>query len=133
MKKIFVFTATILMLAACQESLEQRAQRTLKEYSDKNCPQMMNKENTIMLDSCAFETDTHTLHYYYTFMGPMDNDSIATKGEAMRNLLLESVKNDPTTRIYKEAGYSFKYTYFSQKQRGKLLFETCFAAKDYQN
>jgi hypothetical protein len=131
MKKILVFTATILMLAACQESLEQRAQRTLKEYSDKNCPQQITE--TIILDSCAFETDTQTLHYYYTFMGPMDNDSIATKGEAMRSLLLESVKNDPTTRIYKEAGYSFKYTYFSQKHRNLLRFETIITAKDYQN
>jgi hypothetical protein len=128
MKKL-LFLFTILLITACQESLEQRAQRTLKEFSERNCP--MPLSDAIMMDSCAFETDTHTLHYYYTFMGAMDNDStLNTAG--MRELLSSSLKNETSVRIFKEAGYSFKYTYFSQSNPGKLLFETTFTKDDYQ-
>jgi len=50
----------------------------------------------------------------------------------MRQLLLDALKNETTTRVFKEAGYSFKYTYYSQKQKGKILFETVMAKEDYQ-
>jgi hypothetical protein len=130
MRKLLLFIALFLVLVSCQESLEQRAQRTLHEYSEKNCPQQIGEN--IVLDSCAFEMDTHTLHYYYRFMGVMDNDSITGKAEAMRKLVLDAMRNETSTRVFKEAGYSFKYTYYSQKNVGKVLFETTITKADYE-
>ena len=49
-----------------------------------------------------------------------------------KNMLIEALKNETSTRVYKEAGYSFKYTYFSQKEKGRLLFETIMTKEDYQ-
>ncbi|MBQ8158921.1 MAG: hypothetical protein IJ081_07890 [Prevotella sp.] len=129
MKKILIFLLTAGLLSACQESLEKRAERTLQDYSEKNCPMQLSE--SIVMDSCAFETDSHTLHYFYTFMGNMDNDSTLNTS-SMRQLLLDALKNETTTRVFKEAGYSFKYTYYSQKQKGKILFETVMAKEDYQ-
>lgn len=129
MRKILLFATAILLLTACQESLENRAQRTLKEYSEKNCPMQLSE--TILMDSCAFEMDTHTLHYYYTLMGTLDNDSTLNT-TVMRQMLIDALRNETQTRIFKEAGYNFKYTYYSQTQKGKVIFETLMTKEDYQ-
>ena len=129
MKRILFLATTILLLTACQESLEERAKRTLQDYSNKNCPMPVSSE--ITMDSCAFETATHTLHYFYTFKGSLDNDSLLNR-EAMRNALVTALKNETSTRIFKEAGYNFKYTYYSEKQSGTVLFEATMEKEDYQ-
>ena len=132
MKKVFLSTAILLsVLTGCQESFEKRVERTWREYTEKNCPQVIIE--TITMDSCVFEADSHTLHFYYRFLGAMDNDSIELKSDAMRKLLLEALRNETSFREYKEAGYSFKYTYFSDKQPGHLRYETNFVKEDYNN
>ncbi len=130
MKKVVLLLASVFIFAACQESLEERATRVLKEYSEKNCP--MQLDPSIIMDSCAFEVDSHTLHYYYSLLGAMDNDSTLPTVQ-MREALLGALKNETSTRTYKEAGYNFKYTYHSQKQPGKVLFEALMTKKDYAN
>lgn len=128
MKKILTLLLTVLLISACQESLEKRAERTLQDYCEKNCPMQLSE--SIVMDSCSFDINSHTLHYYYTFMGVMDNDS-TLNAASMRQMLLEALRNETSTRVYKEAGYSFKYTYYSQKQHGKILFETLMSKEDY--
>ncbi len=131
MKKLSLLSICLLLFVACQESLEKRAQRTLQEYSEKNCPQRISE--TIVLDSCSFDINTTTLHYYYTLMGAMDNDSIVNQnGANMRNLILDALKNETSARVFKEAGYNYEYTYFSNKNAGKILFKTTLTKDDYQ-
>ena len=131
MKRAILSAAFLLtILTACQESLEKRAARTWQEYTEKNCPQVITE--TITMDSCVFETDTRILHFYYRFMGAMDQDSIETKTDTMRKLLLEALRNETSLRVYKEAGYGFAYTYFSDREPGCLRYETYFTKEDYQ-
>lgn len=129
MKKSILLAGCALVLLSCQESLERHAQREMRLYSEKNCPQRVSE--TITLDSCSFDIATRTLNYYYSFTGAMDNDSIGQKADAMRNLILDVLKNDTKTRIYKEAGYSFHYVYFSGSEAGKVRFQTTFTKNDY--
>lgn len=131
MKKTTLLSATFLLLfCSCQESFEKRVQRTWQEYTEKNCPQALSE--TVILDSCVFDINTKILQFYHRFASAMDNDSIEQKGSAMRQLLLEALRNDTNLRSLKEAGYSFKYSYYSTKNAGKLLYETTFTKKDYQ-
>jgi hypothetical protein len=128
MKKIFLLPVLMAVLTACQESLEQRAERTMRDYSEKNCPLKLSE--SIVMDSCSFEADTHTLHYFYHFSGALDNDSSLNK-EGMRQILVDALKNETSTRIYKEAGYNFMYTYFSEKRPDQILFEATMTQEDY--
>lgn len=131
MKKTILLSTTFLLLfCSCQESFEKRVQRTWQEYTEKNCPQALSE--TVILDSCVFDINTKILQFYHRFASAMDNDSIEQKGNAMRQLLLEALRNDTNLRSIKEAGYSFKYSYYSTKNAGKLLYETTFTKKDYQ-
>ena len=47
----------MLLLTACQESLEDRCEREAKEYTKKHCPALI-AENIVM-DEMTFEKATH--------------------------------------------------------------------------
>jgi hypothetical protein len=128
MKKFWILAAICTLLAGCRESLEDRCAREAKEYTEKNCPTRMDKN--IILDSMAFERDTHTLHYYYTLTGFADRDGVMEEVDA-RGALKEDLKNSTSLRVYKENKYRFAYTYRSEKDPKKIRLEVVFTDKDY--
>jgi hypothetical protein len=128
MKKLWVLSAIMLFLTACQESLEDRCARETKEYTRKNCPAKM--DNNSILDSLTFERETHTLHYYYRLTGFADNDSIVEKLDAA-NILKNELRNTTTLKLYKDNHYRFAYTYRSEKDPKKVLLDFVFTDKDY--
>ena len=128
MKKLWVLSAILLLLSACQESLEDRCARETKEYTRKNCPAKM--DNNSILDSLTFERETHTLHYYYRLTGFADNDSIVEKLDAA-NILKNELRNTTTLKLYKDNHYRFAYTYRSEKDPKKVLLDFVFTDKDY--
>jgi len=128
MKKLWVLSAFLLLLTACQESLEDRCARETKEYTRKNCPAKM--DNNIILDSLTFERETHTLHYYYKLTGIADQDSIAKSINAV-NILKEELRNTTTLKLYKDNHYRFAYTYRSEKNPEKVLLDVLLTDKDY--
>jgi ADP-ribose pyrophosphatase YjhB (NUDIX family) len=120
---------SIMLLTACQESLEDRCAREAKEFTEKNCPRAVDKE--IILDSMAFEKATHTISYLYTLTGTLDNP-LKIDSTHFRELLLMEVKNSTNLKLYKDAGYSFRYAYYSKKENGTKLFEATFRESDYR-
>ena len=128
MKKFWVISAILLLLTACQESLEDRCARETKEYTRKNCPAKM--DNNIILDSLTFERDTHTLHYYYKLTGFADQDSVAKNIDAV-NILKKELRNTTTLKLYKDNHYRFAYTYRSEKDPKKVLLDVVLTDKDY--
>ena len=129
MKKIIWSVMAVLLLAACQESLEDRCAREAREYTEKHCPTPVGKD--VIMDSMTFDKATHTISYAYSLRGPID-DSAYVNGSNTRQLLQEQVKNSAHLRLYKEAGYSFRYVYYSTKNKGTKLFEASFHQKDYE-
>ena len=128
MKKLWVLSAFMLLLTACQESLEDRCARETKEYTRKNCPAKM--DNNIILDSLTFERETHTLHYYYKLTGFADQDSVTKNIDAV-NILKEELRNTTTLKLYKDNHYRFAYTYRSEKNPERVLLDVLLTDKDY--
>ena len=128
MKKVFVFACLALIFVACQESLEDRCAREAKEYTAKNCPAKM--EENVILDSLTFERDSHTLHYYYRLTGMADKEGLLDSIQATK-VLKDGLKNTTAMKTYKDNGYNFAYTYHSEKDPKKVLFEATFTKKDY--
>ena len=129
MKKILVFATLVLFTTSCQESLEDRCAREAKEYTAKNCPAKM--DQNIIMDSLTFEKQTHTLHYYYRLTGVADREGSLDSIDA-KKLLKDMLKNTTSMKTYKDNGYSFAYTYHSEKDPKKVLFETTFTEEDYK-
>ena len=128
MKKIIVFATLALFMVSCQESLEDRCAREAKEYTAKNCPAKM--DTNIIMDSLTFEKSTHTLHYYYRLTGIADKEGALDSIDA-KKLLKDMLKNTTSMKTYKDNGYSFAYTYRSEKDPKKILFETLLTKEDY--
>ena len=129
MKKIALFMGAALMAMGCQESLEDRCKREAWEYTEKHCPTPVGKN--IVMDSMTFDKKSHTIQYAYTLSGQIDDSTTINKSNP-RELLLQEVRNSTHLKLYKEAGYSFTYTYYSAKNKGTQLFKATFRKSDYQ-
>jgi len=129
MKNTALLLLSILLLTACQETLEDRCAREAREYTEKHCPTLIT-ENMVM-DSMTFDKTNKTIGYNYTVKGVIDDSTVINNNEP-RKRLLEQVKNSPNLKLYKDAGYSFRYTYYSTKENGTKLFEATFRKSDYQ-
>jgi len=129
MKKIILGIFGILLLTACQESMDERCARECKEYTEKKCPALITEGVTI--DSLIFTPESRTLTYCFTAGGILD-DIEKLKQNDLRGMLLKELKNSTAMKEYKEAGYNFSYVYFSKKNKGTRLFEATFHKKEYQ-
>ena len=128
MKKILLF-ATLLLLTACQETLEDRCARECKEYTQKKCPVLVTRGVT--LDSMTFDKSQLLMTYYYTVSGLLD-DAEALRENNASSLLLKELKNTAALKLYKDAGYNFRYVYHSSKEKGTRVLDATFRKKDYQ-
>ena len=62
MKKILFGIMTLALMASCTESMENRAVREAREYTEKVCPTpYINDSRT---DSAVFDKDSRTYIYY---------------------------------------------------------------------
>jgi hypothetical protein len=116
------------LLTACQETLEERGAREARDYTEKHCPAPVAPQ--VVMDSMTFDKATHTFGYYYTLDGVLD-DSANLQRNSPRDLLLNQVRNTTNLKLYKEAGYRFRYVYHSTRNKGAVLFDATFGPKDY--
>ncbi|MCD8210730.1 MAG: hypothetical protein LUC37_04205 [Prevotella sp.] len=125
--RYFIFVVLgLFLLASCQESIEKRAFRECEEYTKKNCPVSLAQD--VILDSMTFETSTRTIHYFYSLEGALDTtlvEQMTSKDE-----ILDGLRNATNLKRYKDAGFSFAYTYFSSKNKGKELMNFLFTSQD---
>lgn len=129
MKKVLIVLFALLFCVACQESLEDRCAREAKEYTAKHCPVQVAPD--IIFDSMFFDKTSHLISYAYTVKGVLDDADIIQRNAPREHLLME-VKNSTHLQLYKEAGYSFRYIYYSAQKRGTQLFSATFHKSDYQ-
>ena len=129
MKKIITFIMMTAIMASCQETLEERATREARDYTEKHCPAPI--AHHVTMDSMTFDKATHTFGYYYTLSGTLDDSAYISQNNPYE-MLLQQVKNSTNLKIYKDEGYSFRYVYNSQKHKGTILFDEIFKSKDYQ-
>ena len=127
-KSLLIAALSALMLSSCQESLNEKAAREARLYTQKNCPAML-AEN-IRIDSLAFEPATRTLHYYYTLSGIADT-IIPSRQPAMRDALLHDLKNTTIMKTYKDEGFNFAYTYRSEKNPETIILDATFTKDEY--
>ena len=130
MKHLLYAGVLLFSLSACHKSLEDRAAQECKEYTEKKCPTPV--VNDTRMDSMVYEADTRTIHYYHSFFNEADNkEIIAAHKQELRQTLLAAVKKDMGTKIYKEAGFNFRYTYHSGKAPKTVLFDQTYKKGEY--
>ncbi len=119
----------VLTLWACQESLEDKCARECVEFTKRKCPSAVAQD--MIIDSMTFARATHTIQYYYKLTGLSDRPDAHQKDQA-RELLKNALKNTTQVMAYKEAGYSFRYIYYSEKNPQTVYLDILLTEKDYQ-
>lgn len=128
MNKYFSIAVVALLLSSCHDSLDDRAEKESKSYTERYCPTPV--RDNLRTDSLTFTRSTHTYNYFYTLFGDADNEEIISKNKAkVTQALLDGLKNDTKMRAYKEAGFKFHFTYRSAKT-GRVLLDATFTKKD---
>ena len=132
MKKLFLMVTTIILLTACQESLEERAAREAREVTEAKCPMPIG--NNMYMDSVVFNIPTLTQTQYFRFTGDTDNDSVVTTLENtnVKETLVQELKNTPNYKALMQRGVSFRYVYRSTKNPEKTYLDITIVKEDYQ-
>lgn len=125
MKKLIYTAVLVSLLASCTESLEDKAAREAKEYTEKYCPTpYVNDSRT---DSATFDKSTKTYVYYISLRNKADNKQVI---EANKNKLhkiqKEALDNNPGLKKYKEEHFTFRFIYHSAKNPKEVLLDDLF-------
>ena len=118
-----------LVLGACQESLEDKCARECMEFTKRKCPSAVAEE--MIVDSMTFDRASHTIQYFYKLTGTSDRADTYETDQA-RELLKNALKNTTQVMVYKEAGYSFRYVYYSEQNPQTVYLDVLLTEKDYQ-
>ena len=129
MKKVILFVLATLILGACQESLEDKCARECVEFTKRKCPSAIAQD--MIVDSMTFDRASHTVQYYYKLKGASDRPDAYPKDQA-KDLLKNALKNTTQLMAYKEAGYNFRYIYYSEKNPQTIFLDILLTEKDYQ-
>ncbi len=118
-------------LAACHhETLEDKAEKMARDYTERYCPTPM--KNMQRTDSIVFDRNTHTFCYYYLVSGAADNKEVLdSMRPQLREALIKDLVGNVGNKVYKEAGYSYRYVFFSETTK-QLLYEEELTEKDYK-
>ncbi len=133
MKKILLFTTAILLLTACQESLEEKAAREAREVTESKCPMPIG--DNMYLDSIVFDIPTLTQTQYFRFTGNSDNDSTVeniVSNNDLKGTLVKELKNTPSYKALMNKGISFRYIYGSTAESEKTYIDITVTKEDYQ-
>lgn len=126
----FDIVAASIILCGCHESLEQRALREAKEYTEKYCPTP--EQNYTRTDSVVFDIATRTYHYYCSVTGQLDDKAIFDANrQKLSDALLDNVKENTSFRAYKKEGFAFQWTLRSDKDKNVVYFDRRFTPKEY--
>ncbi len=125
MKKIIYAIATLALTASCTESIEDKAAREAKEYTEKVCPTpFVNNGRT---DSTVFDKSTRTYIYYMTLRDKADNAQVIDANhKKLYSIQKQSLDNNPGLKKYKEAHFTFRFVYRSAKNPNQVLMDDVF-------
>ena len=125
MKKMIYFAVFASLLTSCTESLEDRAAREAKEYTQKYCPTpYVNDSRT---DSASFEKSSRVYTYYISLRNAADNkQAIDANKQKLHKLQKEALDNNPGLKKYKEEHFTFRFIYHSSKNPNEILLDDTF-------
>lgn len=122
--------ASTMLLCGCHESLEKRAAREAREYTEKYCPTPV--QNYMRTDSVVFDVPSRTYHYYCSIMNELDDSVVFEANRAkFAESFIQTVNESTSLRAYKKEGFNFAWTLRSGKDPKKIWMEKTIREKEY--
>lgn len=131
MKRVLIVIMLAMTLAACHESIEDRAEREAREFTRRFCPTPT--KDYIRTDSIVFRRATREYIYYCTITDEMDNVEVIDRNrQYIHNHLLEGLRQSTDIMAYKQAGFIFVYECKSDQNPDLTLYHDSFGPDDYR-
>ncbi len=133
MKKYLLFAvASLALMCSCHhDTIEDRAERETKDYTEKFCPTPYT--NDVRTDSLTFDKSSKTFTYYCRLRGLIDNPKVIAENETkLKTAIRENFSNDTGTKIYKDAKFNFIYILRSDNDPKTILLKVKLTEKDYK-
>ena len=107
-KKLIYIGIFASLLVSCTESLEDKAAREAKEYTEKYCPTPY--VNDARTDSAAFDKTKKIYTYYISLRNKADNKkAIDANKDKLHKIQKEALDNNPGLKKYKEEHFTFRF------------------------
>ena len=130
--RILFFFVILAAITSCQENFDNRCQREAKEYTQRFCPQKMDKY--ITLDSTTYDKKIKTYCYWYSITKNTYTESIRTQLKSQeadfRSKLLLMLINSVQLKSYKDNGINFEYVYKYSDEQSPFI-RILFTRNDY--
>ena len=124
-KKLIYIGIFASLLVSCTESLEDKAAREAKEYTEKYCPTPY--VNDARTDSAAFDKTKKMYTYYISLRNKADNKkAIDANKDKLHKIQKEALDNNPGLKKYKEEHFTFRFVYHSAKNPKEVLLDDTF-------
>ena len=104
---LYCTIASAMLLCCCHESIEKRAQREAREYTERNCPTPV--LNYMRTDSVVFEMNRKLI---------VDN-------------FMKQIDESTSLRAYKQEGFNFALTLHSGKDSKVKYFNKVYTPEEY--
>lgn len=123
----------LLAFTSCQERKADFFERDAREYTEKNCPQMLDEYTT--LDSVVYVKEKDgagdLVQYYSLNLNEAARQELMNQLGELAEMNLTAVRNSIVFAKHKEEGVSFTYIYHDATT-GEKIVEYHFTKKDYQ-
>lgn len=107
----------LMVFTSCQESKTQRLEREAQELTERNCPQRITPDGTVILDSIVFHDDgSNEIKYFYRVN--TDDEGVVKlqlQKKQIQQSLLSGVNNSIDLRHVKEMGVTIAHYYYRIK------------------
>ncbi len=125
------------MLAAClitsckRKTFDEYLASEAEKFTLTQCPREIDKY--IRIDKMEYDSQTHTLHHYYTLKNELEQEKKLTESiiDDYRETMLVSIRDDISLKKHKENNVTFCYHYFLEDNKEKEAFQLKFTPKDY--
>lgn len=120
----------LILLTGCKETMEQKLQREAREFTERNCPHVIDDYTT--LDSATYEKADTCYTYHFTVKGALDIDSLYGDNlvSDLHDSYLSELKNNIEMKNLKEMGVTIQRIYRSEST-GKPLLTLTFTKEEY--
>ena len=130
---LILFFVMLLAFTSCQERKADFFERDAREYTEKNCPQMLDEYTT--LDSVVYVKEKDgagdLVQYYSLNLNEAARQELMNQLGKLADMNLTAVRNSIVFAKHKEEGVSFTYIYHDATT-GEKIVEYHFTKKDYQ-
>ena len=128
-----LFLVMLWAFTSCQERKADFFEREAREYTEKNCPQMLDKYP--ILDSVVYVREKDgpgdLVQYYTLNLNEEARNELMNQLGELAEMNLTAVRNSIVFAKHKEEGVSFTYIYHDATT-GEKIVEYHFTKKDYQ-